>query len=127
MALGAIALVRNGAALRIAASRALGASILETVWRQSHVLETIRLAPARSHPLNQNVNLLVGKRASSLSRKGRRRSTRQSLRDHLPQRVVAHQSEIERIVQWPRCSQASPGAVTTGAVHGIELGKICYL
>src|SRR5262249_26129078 len=87
----------------------------------------IRPAPARSHPLNQNVNLLVGKRASSLSRKGRRRSTRQSLRDHLAQRVVAHQSEIERIVQWPRCSQASPGAVTTGAVRGIELGKICYL
>src|SRR5262249_42157832 len=74
----------------------------------------------------QYVNLFVGKRAADLLCEGGRCGSRYSLRDRLVQRVVAHQSEIERIVQRPRRPKAPIGTVTTGAVHGVELRKVCY-
>src|SRR5215475_5767820 len=126
VALGAIFLICGCAPLLVALSGALCAGVLETVWRKSHVLKIFRLAPPRPHPLNQYVNLFVGKWAADLLREGGRCGSRYSLRDRLVQRVVAHQSEIERIVQRPRRPQAPIGAVTTGTVQSVELRKICH-
>ena len=125
MALGAVCLIHNCAVLRITGTGAHSDGILEAVWRKVYVFEPFRSTPARPHSLDQYINLLIGQVAPGLLREQRRARAPSSLGDHLTQLVVAHQSEVERIVEGPRRSQASTGAVTTGAVCGIELGKIC--
>src|SRR5437867_12626717 len=117
VALRAITLVNNQTTTHIARFRILFSSIS----RQSHPGEMIGARPARPYPLDDHLDLLVGKNAPLLLNKGRHSCVGHPLRDHLPQRVVIHESKIKRIVEWARRPKAAIYAVTTGAVLGIEL------
>src|SRR6266542_5858660 len=117
VALGAIGFISNQTTNRIARRRILTRSI---VW-QSHCLKLLRARPARPYPLDDHIDLLVGKNAPLLLNKGRHSCVGHPLRDHLPQSLITHESKIKRIVEWARHPKAAIYAVTTGAVLGIEL------
>ena len=120
VALRAIGLVNNQTATHI---DRFGIFISSVGW-QSHCVELIGARPARPYPLDDHLDLLVGKNTPLLLNKGRHSCVGHPLRDHLPQRVVIHQSKIKRIVERARRAKTPIGAVTTRAVLRVELIKV---
>ena len=91
VALGAIGFISNQPTNRIARRRILTRSI---VW-QSHCLKLLGARPARSYPLDQHLDLLVGEIATLSLLKRWHSCPGHSLRNHLPQVLVIDQSKIK--------------------------------
>src|SRR5438094_3636531 len=99
VALRAITLVNNQTTTHITRFRIL----FSPISRQSHAGEMIGARPARSYSVDEYVDLLVSKVAALLLRKRWHSCPGHSLRDHLPQSLITHESKIKRIIERARC------------------------
>src|SRR6266436_8858672 len=90
------------------------------VRRRDCSLQSVRSGPTRPDSMDDRVHLLVRQQAAGATCEGRHRRSRHTVRDDLPDRRVAGDSEIDGIVQRDRGAAFSSRAVAPSAVRSIE-------
>src|SRR5262245_52430349 len=97
-----------------------------TVGGNLYSFKIVWLGPCGSHPGNKQLDLTICQHAPGLLRKGGHVRSGTALRDHLPERLIRDERQVQRIVKRTSGAQLTATAMTSCAVCCVEFIEIGY-